>query len=201
MGRSHHSSIDRRFAARWIPAFAGMTWWVAAACLAPPALADQTDPRLDQLFAELKTTPDGPDARGLETQIWSIWMRSGDEEVNRLLEAGDLAMQASQYDAALAAFNKVVEKAPDFAEGWNKRATLFYLMGNYPASLADIARTLKLEPRHFGALSGLGLVEVQLDRLEEALAAFEKALAIDPHLDSARSNAEQLRQQIQQRQI
>ena len=174
---------------------------MALALIATPTLADQTDPKLDGLFADLRTVTDGEVARGLETQIWMIWMRSGDEEVNRLLEAGTLAMQASQYDAALAAFNRVVEKAPGFAEGWNKRATVFYLMGNYPAALADIDRTLKLEPRHFGALSGLGLVEVQLDKPEQALDAFEKALAIDPHLDEARSNAEQLRQQIQQRQI
>jgi tetratricopeptide (TPR) repeat protein len=176
----------------------GLALLLAAAA---PARADQKDPELDRLFQELKTTPDGDDARGLEARIWAIWMRSDDDEVNRLMEAGTLAMQASQYDAALAAFNRIVDKAPDFAEGWNKRATVFYLMGNYPASLADIARTLKLEPRHFGALSGLGLVDVQLDRLDDALAAFEKALAIDPHLGAARSNAEQLRQQIQQRQL
>lgn len=168
---------------------------------AAPARADQKDPALDALFAELKTVPDGDDARGLEARIEAIWMRSADPEINQLMRSGTLAMQAGQYEPALAAFNRVVDKAPDFAEGWNQRATLFYLMGNYPASLADIARTLKLEPRHFGALSGLGLVEVQLDRPEEALAAFERALAIDPHLDTARSNAEQLRQQIQQRQI
>jgi tetratricopeptide (TPR) repeat protein len=169
--------------------------------LGAPASADQKDPALDGLFQQLKTTPDGDDARGLEAQIWAIWMRSADDEVNRLMEAGNTAMEAGQYEAALAAFNRIVDKAPDFAEGWNKRATLFYLMGNYPASLADIARALKLEPRHFGALSGLGLVDIQLDRPDDALAAFEKALAIDPHLDAARSNAEQLRQQIQQRQI
>ncbi|MFO1056015.1 MAG: tetratricopeptide repeat protein [Dongiaceae bacterium] len=200
MSPSRHP-VHRRGAARCTSALAGLGLWAALALVATPTLADQTDPKLDGLFADLRTATDGEVARGLETQIWMIWMRSGDEEVNRLLEAGTLAMQASQYDAALAAFNRVVEKAPGFAEGWNKRATVFYLMGNYPASLADIARTLKLEPRHFGALSGLGLVEVELDKPEQALDAFEKALAIDPHLDEARSNAEQLRQQIQQRQI
>jgi tetratricopeptide (TPR) repeat protein len=199
-GEGRDPPLHRRVAARWITAFAGMTLGVLLS-LATPAAADQKDPALDGLFQQLKTTPDGDDARGLEAQIWAIWMRSSDDEVNRLMEAGDTAMQAGQYQAALAAFNRIVDKAPDFAEGWNKRATLFYLMGNYPASLADIARALKLEPRHFGALSGLGLVDVQLDRPDDALAAFEKALALDPHLDAARSNAEQLRQQIQQRQI
>ena len=117
------------------------------------------------------------------------------------MEAGSLAMAGQKLEIALKAFNRIIELAPNFAEGWNKRATLYYLMGNYPASLADIKRTLELEPRHFGALSGLGLVNVELAHDEAALAAFERALAVDPHLDSANKNAEALRERIKQRQI
>ena len=165
------------------------------------ARADQTDPRLDGLFKQLKTTTDDAEARGLETQIWAIWTRSADHEVNRLMDLGTLAMAGEKFDVAIQAFDRIIELAPGFAEGWNKRATVYYLMGNYPASLADIKRTLELEPRHFGALAGLGLVDVELEHDEEALAAFERALAVDPHLDSASKNAAGLRERIKQRQI
>ena len=165
------------------------------------ASADQTDRRLDGLFKQLKETKDDAEARGLETQIWAIWTRSDNEDVNQLMEVGSLAMAGQKFEIALNAFNRIIELAPNFAEGWNKRATLYYLMGNYPASLADIKRTLELEPRHFGALSGLGLVNVELEHDEAALAAFERALAVDPHLDSANKNAEALRERIKQRQI
>jgi tetratricopeptide (TPR) repeat protein len=165
------------------------------------ARADQTDPRLDGLFKQLKQTNDADEARGLESQIWAIWGRSDNDDVNQLMEIGSLAMAGQKYDVALKAFDRIIELAPKFAEGWNKRATLYYLMDNYPASLADIARTLELEPRHFGALSGLGLVNVALEHDEAALAAFERALAVDPHLDSATKNAEALREKIKQRSI
>jgi len=165
------------------------------------ASADQTDRRLDGLFKQLKETTDDAEARGLETQIWAIWTRSDSEDVNQLMEVGSLAMAGQKFEIALKAFNRIIELAPNFAEGWNKRATLYYLMGNYPASLADIKRTLELEPRHFGALSGLGLVNVELEHDEAALAAFERALAVDPHLDSANKNAEALRERIKQQQI
>src|SRR5260221_4991298 len=165
------------------------------------ARADQTDPRLDGLFKQLNQTNDADEARGLESQIWAIWTRSGNDDVNQLMDVGSPAMAAQKYEIALKAFNRIIELAPNFAAGWNKRATLYYLIGNYPASLADIKRTLELEPRHFGALAGLGLVNVELDHDEAALAAFERALAVDPHLDSATKNAEALREKIKQRQI
>jgi tetratricopeptide (TPR) repeat protein len=165
------------------------------------ARGDQTDPRLDGLFQQLKQTTDDQEARGLETQIWAIWTRSDNDDVNQLMDAGSLAMAGQKYEVALKAFDRIIELAPNFAEGWNKRATLYYLMGNYPASLADIKRTLELEPRHFGALAGLGLVNVELQHDDAALAAFERALAVDPHLDSASKNAEVLRGRIKQRQI
>jgi tetratricopeptide (TPR) repeat protein len=165
------------------------------------ARADQTDPRLDGLFKQLKETADADEARGLETQIWAIWGRSDDADVNQLMDVGSLAMAGEKYAMALKAFDRIIELRPNFAEGWNKRATVYYLVGNYPASLADIKRTLELEPRHFGALSGLGLVNVELEHDEAALAAFERALAVDPHLDSATANAVALRERIKQRQI
>ena len=91
--------------------------------------------------------------------------------------------------------------APDFAEGWNKRATVHYLMGNYDKSLSDVAKTLALEPRHFGALSGRGLIYIELEDEKRALEAFEEALAIHPNLVSAAINAKALRERLRKREI
>ena len=117
------------------------------------------------------------------------------------MEDGVAAMSRRDYRRALSRFEQMVAIAPDFAEGWNKRATVHYLMGNYSASLGDIVRTLELEPRHFGALSGRGLVYVALEDEQRALEAFEQALAIHPNLVSAAVNAEALRKSLREKQI
>lgn len=163
--------------------------------------ADQNDPRLDSLFGLLKTASNPIEGRLVEVQVWEIWLASDDAEVNRLMESGVAAMNGADYGEALKAFDRMVELAPAFAEGWNKRATLFYLMGDLEASMADIDRTLALEPRHFGALAGLGLVEMRREHEEEALAAFERALAVHPQMTGPRANAAYLKRRIQDRSI
>ena len=173
---------------------------VAVLAAAPPARADQKDPKLDDLFGQLKAA-DGETAAVLEGAIWHIWLDSPQSEVEALLERGIAAMQASDQDAALAAFDRVVALAPDFAEGWNKRATVYYLMGRYEESVHDIDRVLALEPRHFGALSGLGLCEVQRHNTEAALAAFQRAAAIDPALHGVQDNIAALKKQIARERI
>lgn len=162
-----------------------------------PAHADQNDPRLKPLFDILKTTENPVEAKVAEHQIWQLWMSSDDDTVTLLMMQGVGAMSEQDLDAALRIFTEMVEIAPDFAEGWNKRATVLYMIGAYPESIADIDRTLALEPRHFGALSGLGLCNAELEREEAALDAFERALAINPHMDGARANAEMMRQRIE----
>jgi len=107
-----------------------------------------------------------------------------------------LAMSQARFRVALERFDRMVAQAPDFAEGWNKRATLHYLMGNYSASVRDIQRTLDLEPRHFGALSGLGLIYDALEQPAAALRSFEAAVAINPHLGSINARIEQLRREL-----
>ena len=168
---------------------------------APPAGADQTDPRLEQLFAQLKTTDDPGQAHGIERVIWQIWIESDDGAVRLLMEDGVEAMARRDYRAALAKFDQMVAIAPDFAEGWNKRATVHYLVGNYGESLSDIEKTLALEPRHFGALSGRGLVYVALEEEELALESFEAALKVHPLLPGARLNAAALRKRLEDREI
>ena len=161
-----------------------------------PARADQDDPRLDGLFDRLQHTPDPAEAHALEQRIWRVWLESDDVAVNRLMQEGVIALQGQHYATALRAFDRMVEQAPEFAEGWNKRATVHYLMGNWRASVRDIQQTLALEPRHFGALFGLGLIYDALEEPEAALRSFEATLVLNPHSESTRHMIEQLRRQL-----
>lgn len=168
--------------------------------LAAPASADQNDPRLGPLFERLPAAQ-GAAARMIEMQIWSIWMESPDRIAQLLLEEGAVHMQNRAYAQARKAFDAAIARAPELAEAWNKRATLRYLEGDFDGSVQDIQRTLLLEPRHFGALAGLGMINLRLDRQEAALQAFEAALAVNPHLPGPRHYAAELREMLQQRGI
>jgi tetratricopeptide (TPR) repeat protein len=117
-----------------------------------------------------------------ERALWALWSRSGDAGTDRLMARGVKAMQAGEHEAAIDAFSEVLKRKPGFAEGWNKRATVYYLAGEYEKSIADCAEVLKRNPRHFGALSGLGQIYMQLERYDEALAWFRKALEVNPNL-------------------
>jgi tetratricopeptide (TPR) repeat protein len=160
------------------------------------ALADQQDQRLEDLFARLQTTSSRAEAQAAQQQIWQIWIEADDSLANRLMRNGIEAMAARQNALALQYFDQLVEQAPDFAEGWNKRATVHYLMDDYAASVLDIERTLELEPRHFGALSGLGMIYDAIGKPAAALRSFEAAVAINPHLEATRQRIEALRRQL-----
>ena len=153
-----------------------------AAALAGPAMADQTDERLDDLFDALQAAGSPQEAQLAERMIWAVWLESGSPTVDLLMSKGIGAMGEREAEPALAMFNTVIELAPDYAEAWNKRATLYYLMGRLEDSIADCERVLKLEPRHFGALSGLGMIYLQLEQDEKALDAYKRALAVHPNL-------------------
>lgn len=155
-----------------------------------PARADQTDPRLDDLFTRLRLAESPADAAFTETLIWNIWFRyDGDnDDIRRLMSQGMAAAQEGLLEVAEESFAQVIAQEPDFAEGWNQRATIRYMRGDYAGSIADIQAVLALEPRHFGALSGLGLCYVELGELERALAAFEATLEIHPHAPGAAAN-------------
>lgn len=170
---------------------------VVAALTGAPARAAQDDPRLAALFAALKSAPSDEAASAAERQIWQIWTENKNPEIERLMREGIAAMQEDDQDSALDAFDAVIKYDKNFAEGWNKRATVEFAMGNYPAGIADIERTLALEPRHFGALSGLGQIYLALDRKKLALKAFRAALAIDPHLAEVRHAVEELEKQLE----
>jgi tetratricopeptide (TPR) repeat protein len=183
----------------WCAFLAALAW--AALISAAPAIADQNDRRLDGLFERLRAIPGAADAKAIEQQIWQIWLESDDATVNRLMRQGIAAMSLRQLGLALDRFDRMVEHAPAFAEGWNKRATVYYLMGDFEASVVDIERTLGLEPRHFGALSGLGLIYDAIDRPGAALRSFEAALKLNPHLEGTRDRVEELRRMLGERRI
>lgn len=154
-----------------------------AIALSAPVSADQTDIRLDPLFAELKTAASLTDALSVEREIWALWSRHGsDAEIDLRFQRGVLLMNAGRLEEATRIFSTIIEIAPEFSEAWNKRATLLYLTGDVAGSVRDIERTLALEPRHFGALSGLGMIYEQIESADGAIKAFTAALEINPHM-------------------
>lgn len=163
--------------------------------------ADQTDPRLGTLFSQLQMASSPAKASELEAQIWSIWSDAGDADIDKVYQIGTQALALGDLTTALKIFDAIVAKAPNFAEGWNKRATIYFMMDRYEESLADIDRTLELEPHHFGALAGLGLVNIKLDRDEAALDAFERVLKVSPQSANAKANIEFVKQRISDKSI
>jgi tetratricopeptide (TPR) repeat protein len=131
-----------------------------------------------------------------EQGLWALWSRSGDAAVDRLMARGVQQMEAEDYKAAIATFSDIVQRKPEFAEGWNKRATVYYLAGDYPKSIADCAEVLKRNPRHFGALSGLGLIYTQLERYDEALAWYRKALEVNPNMLGVEMNIKSIERRL-----
>lgn len=141
----------------------------------------------DEALAALRGDDPALAARA-EAALWAIWYRSGSPEVDGLLRDGIEAMERRGLEAAIALFTRVIEHSPDFAEGWNKRATARYVAEDYPGAVADCVETLARNPHHFGALSGQGLCHMALGEFREAAALFRRALAVHPHLTSATHN-------------
>ena len=136
-----------------------------------------------------------PDARVrafAEGAMWQVWSRSGDADVDTLLAVGIEQMSARRGDLAVDTFTEVIRRRPDFAEGWNKRATVYYLLGDYEKSLADCDEVMKRNPYHFGALSGYGMIYLQLDQPAKALDYYQRALRVNPNLESIRQTVERL---------
>ena len=166
------------------------------AVLAVPAWARQDDPRLNDLFADLQASHSSIEAGLIEQHIEAIWNKAGNPRVDALMQQGIDALSLRNTEAALAAFDRVVALDPGFAEGYNKRATVEFLRHDFGASVADIKHTLELEPRHWGALAGLGRIYLVLGDKRAALKAFEAALKINPHLTTIAESVKQLKQEL-----
>ena len=144
------------------------------------ATADQNDPRLDYLFERLYETENQQEIRSLISDIWNIWYEVDDPKVIEYFEKGIQAMNLRYYPLAIRFFNNLIEEDPNFAEGWNKRATVHFMMGNFDQSMQDIIKTLELEPRHFGALDGMGLIFIHQGQFQQAIDVYDKMLEIFP---------------------
>jgi tetratricopeptide (TPR) repeat protein len=166
----------------------------------PAAEAAQRARRLDGLFAKLAQR-ESTSWQRVENDIWSQWSRSGSASMDLLLHLAAKAMDERDLDRALKFLNDLVRLAPDFAEGWNKRATVYFLRGDYGRSIADIQRVLALEPRHFGAISGLGIILERLGDKKGALTAFRHGLEIHPNLRGAQEAVERLAPDVDGREL
>ena len=138
--------------------------------------------------------PDPEVSTQAEQSLWQIWGRSGDPDVDAMYQRGVVQMNERDFREAIETFSRIIQKKPDFAEGWNKRATIYYLVGEYEKSLADCEEVLRRNPVHFGVLSGFGLNYLQLSKPEQALDYFERALAVNPNLGQIQAAVEALRQ-------
>ena len=143
--------------------------------------------------------PDEDTRDRAEQALWRIWARSGDPEVDRLYQAGIEQMNAGDLQQGIVTFTRIIELKPDFAEGWNKRATLYFLAGELRKSLADCDEVMKRNPHHFGALAGYALIYVRLEYYDRALEYSRRALEVNPNMDGVRRNAELLERLIEQR--
>lgn len=158
--------------------------------------ADQTDNRLAGLFATLQETENVRTIAITESQIWEIWLQHANADVQQLMLVGTQRMNSQRFAEAMVVFNRLTESYPNYAEGWNKRATLHYVLGSLDASVSDIEKTLELEPRHFGALSGLGMVFIQRKELSKAKKTFEDLIEVHPNSPNAKQNLELVEEQL-----
>ena len=171
----------------------------ALARILPGSLAEMpagTGGRLGRLFADLARPQPGDAAREIEALIWALWSNHDDPELDAMMAEAIEALVGRRHRRARSVLDRLVVAAPEWAEAWNKRATLAFVEGRDADSLADIARTLAREPRHFGAVAGLGQICLRQDRPREALAAFDVALRINPHMDGVAKAAADLRREM-----
>ena len=168
----------------------------------PGKLPKAGPPRgLDFLFGALKAAPDELSAKAVEAKIWAIWLQTPSDTAGLLMSRAKAAIDAQQGDIALKLLDATIKLRPDYVEAWNRRATLYYLRNDYGRSLADIQQVLVREPRHFGALAGLGMIMQDLGDDKRALEAFRKALAVNPHLDKVPDLVKTLTEKVEGRDI
>jgi tetratricopeptide (TPR) repeat protein len=166
----------------------------------PKVGADRTR-GLDFLFGALKAAPDEASARHVEARIWALWMQTPSDTAALLMVRAKAAMDAQKMDVALKLLDAVVKLRPDYVEAWNRRATVYYLQNDYTHSLEDIEQVLVREPRHFGALAGLGMIMQDLGDDKRALEAFRKALAVNPYLEKVPELVKTLTEKVEGRDI
>ena len=153
--------------------------------------------QIDNLFDQLKTTTNYDDSKKIESKIWELWITHPSEDsLTALLADGSFYMSQNKLESAYKTFTKTIELDSNWAEAWNKRATVLYLMGKYELSQADIDKVLELEKRHFGALSGQGLVQTALNNYQKAIDSYIEAHKVHPNMKSPLIMIKKLKKQI-----
>lgn len=179
------------------PAFAQEVTADAAEVEAPAVPEQLADLSIAQLFERLKASEDARDAARYTKELSNRWSGSGSDTIDLLLIRGRKAMQSGAHDKAVSHFSRLIAFAPEFPEGWNMRATAYFAREDFGYALADLYHVIRLEPRHFGALSGMALIFEQLDMPDKALVAYREALALHPHLEGAKAGVERLEEKVQ----
>jgi len=156
---------------------------------------------LDRLFQALKVAPDDESAKYVENRIWSMWIATDSDTTTLLMSRVKAAVDAKDVDLGIKLLTAIIEIKPDYIEAWNRRATLYYSKKDFENSLADIHEVLRREPRHFGALSGLGMILQEVGDDKHALEAFRRALAVHPHLEHIPDVVKQLSEKVEGRDI
>ena len=184
-----------------VPALAEPGSWLEPPKQLPrPPRGDRTQ-NLDFLFGALKVAPDDTVAKAIEERIWALWVVSRSDTANLLMTRVKTAIEAKETDLAIQLLDSIVKIKPDYIEAWNRRATLYYLKKDYGHSLADLREVLKREPRHFGALSGLGLIMQDIGDDKQALEVYRRALAVYPRLQRIPEVVKTLQEKVEGRDI
>ncbi|MGP2493994.1 hypothetical protein ACTDI4_20490 [Mesorhizobium sp. PUT5] len=189
------------FLSMMLPAVAAQDQAAAPIPQPPPAGTPDQPPqnraqRLDALFAKLKRERNEKAAERIANQIWQEWSQSGSASIDLMMQWSQKAIEEQKYDVALDFLDQVVTLDPTYAEGWNRRATVHFLMKNYAKSMVNIEKTLELEPRHFGALSGLAHIMADTGRKQAALEAWQRVLDIYPMLRNAQNQVATLSEEL-----
>lgn len=163
--------------------------------------AESHGAELERLLAELAEAEDEAAAAPIQTRVITLWSQSGSDAMDLLLKRGRDAMEGDKLETALAHLDALTRLSPDFAEGWNLRGTIHFLQEDYWSAMADVARTLAIEPRHFGALSGMGRMLEETGNEAGALAAYRAALAVNPALPGPKAGVERLAEKVDGREI
>jgi tetratricopeptide (TPR) repeat protein len=184
------------------PAFAADTKdWIEPPAQLPHAQKGDPTRNLDFLFEALKIAPDAATAKAIEQRIWALWFVSSSDTANLLMTRVRAAVEAKDLDLALKLLDSLVKIRPDYVEAWNRRATIHFMKNEYGKSLADIREVLKRESRHFGALSGLGLILQELGDNRHALEVYRRALAVYPRIERIPDTVKTLQEKVEGRDI
>lgn len=175
--------------------------WVEPPKTLPRAERGDRTRNLDFLFGALKAAPDEESAKAIEKRIWALWMVSSSDTASLLMTRVRTAVEGKDVDVAIKLLDAIIEIRPDYTEAWNRRATIYYMRKDYGRALADIREVLKREPRHFGALSGLGLILQDIGDDKQALEVYRRALAVYPRIDRIPEVVKKLEEEVEGRPI